>query len=218
MKLKANFLVNKSIKSDRWPDYTDDRYQIRLPYLSEKFLVPTSSQRILTGSALISVCSIDLFVTQQSAQPLRRAVEQLARYFRREFHYDFCQYSADDDDPDHRAYLWIDRYEPQYRCHTCFYPVIGACCFRHRRYDEHPLPPGIPPDHYALQWIWFHPYQRNQGHLTKALPYFQEQFSRLIAEPPFSPAMDAFLKKHHCWPYENDEQRTWIYSRTTSHA
>ena len=102
MKLKANFLVNKSIKSDRWPDYTDDRYQIRLPYLSEKFLVPTSSQRILTGSALISVCSIDLFVTQQSAQPLRRAVEQLARYFRREFHYDFCQYSADDDDPDHR--------------------------------------------------------------------------------------------------------------------
>src|SRR5262249_29041872 len=100
----------------------------------------------------------------------------------------------------------------QYRSGTSFYPVIGACCFRYR-HDVEPLPPGIPPDYYALQWIWFHPYERNRGHLSRALPYFQARFGRLIAEPPFSPAMNAFLHKHCCRPYENDEQQTWFHSQ-----
>src|SRR5262249_3080220 len=167
MKLKANFLVDKAIRSQSWPDYTDDRYQIRLPYLSERLLQANCSEEICAGSTSTLVCDIDLIVTIKSWQPLRRAVEQLARYFRREFSYDFCQYNAQECDPLHRAYLWCSHCDTQYRSGTSFYPVIGACCFRYR-HDVEPLPPGIPPDYYALQWIWFHPYERNRGHLSRA--------------------------------------------------
>jgi hypothetical protein len=113
---------------------------------------------------------ISAIITPKSPKSFRIAVETLAYYFRREFSYDFCQYCAEEgsDESEHRAYLWTTARAAPYNQHA----IIGACCFRKRHYDE-PLPPGVPADCYALQWIWFHPYERRQGHLTRALPYFQ---------------------------------------------
>lgn len=125
-----------------------------------------------------------LTVTIRSPLSHRRAVWRLARYFRREFRFDFEQYGYEgrDDDFDHRAYLWLaDRYS-----HAS---VIGACCFRWR--DEYK---DLSP-RWGLQWIWFHPYERRKGHLTEAWPYFRARFGDFCPEPPLSAAMRSFLFK-----------------------
>jgi hypothetical protein len=75
------------------------------------------------------------------------------------------------------------------------------------------LPPGIPQDCYALQWIWFHPYERGQGHLSRALPYFLARFGPLISEGPFSATFKGFLRKHHQWPFATPEQEAWYEQR-----
>jgi hypothetical protein len=120
-------------------------------------------------------------VTDRSPVRYRRAVETIACYFRREFRYDFVQYRAAESNGRDRAYMWTGR--------GCEEEIaIGACCFRWRKWKDHA--PG-----WALAWIWFHPYERGQGHLSKAWPYFQARFGDFHVEPPLSPAMAAFLAK-----------------------
>ena len=125
-------------------------------------------------------------VSYSESVVLRRAVLQFATYFRREFQYDFIQYSLDRniDDTDEKvsAYLFG---EPMYCGKLSSY---GACCFRYRdKYTD------LQP-HWALQWIWLHPYKRNDGILTELWPYFESKFRNFMVESPLSRAMEYFLK------------------------
>lgn len=67
-----------------------------------------------------------LVVYDDSNRKKREAVEMLARLFRREFHYEFVQYSAKEADSCARAFLWLDKDSA----------VIGATVFRLRDEDE----------------------------------------------------------------------------------
>jgi len=128
-------------------------------------------------------------VTWKSPAPLRRAVYRLARYFQREFRYDFVQYGYEgrEDDPDAVAFLWPhveavpgdDRFS---------FPVVGACCFRWRDWSD-------APASWAFQWAWLHPYFRRRGLLSGAWPAFRAEFGGFVVEPPLSDAMAAFLRK-----------------------
>lgn len=131
------------------------------------------------------VCGLGAVVTPYSPRRFREAVEQIAYFFRREFGYDQVQYCSQEiDDDGHRAYLWV---KPGTLEHGKV-KVIGACCFRWRKWE------GAPPG-YRLQWIWFHPHERRNGHLTKAWPYFQKRFGKFIPESPLSLGMKHFLLK-----------------------
>jgi hypothetical protein len=136
-----------------------------------------------------------LAVKPESPLKLRREVERFAIYFRREFSYDFQQFEATEkpSKPDfvpYAAYLFANGPNS--------YPRIwvGACCFRWREYTN------VEP-RWAAQWIWFHPYFRGKGILSKAWDKFHELHGNFYNEPPHSPAMEAFLRKRGkctlCW-------------------
>jgi hypothetical protein len=135
-------------------------------------------------------------VTGQSPISTRRCVEQIARYFRREFRYDFVQYSAEHPKSDTRAYIW----HPQYYAGEQE-TVIGAAYFCWREWSD--ADPG-----WALAWIWFHPYERRKGRLSSAWDYFRLRFGDFFVEPPLSAAMEAFLRKH-------DVQVAWMDQEST---
>ena len=80
-----------------------------------------------------------LKVLPRSPLRLRREVEKLAYYFRREFHYDFVQFGASDNEP-YTAYLF-----------SRDSVWLGACCFRTPYYAD--LDSKIE----TLAWIWARP-------------------------------------------------------------
>jgi hypothetical protein len=120
-------------------------------------------------------CGLGAEVTARSPKMLRQAVEQMAYYFRREFGYDFVQYSSEEEDDGHRAYLWV----LPGTLENGKVKAVGACCFRWRGWD------GAPAS-YGLQWIWLHPHERRKGRLTEAWPYFQISFCPLSRRFPLA--------------------------------
>lgn len=145
---------------------TDDRFAIQLPRPIKGVAEPLVAVRLLS--------------------PLthRRAVERFAYYFKREFRYDFLQFEAADLTDDYRAWLFASGdYGAEWRS-------FGAACFRRRHYqgEEKPV--------WSLQWIWLHPYFREQGNLKKAWPVFIEDLGEPVdVEAPYSQAMIGFLKR-----------------------
>jgi hypothetical protein len=140
------FVVSESGNEQRWPDDIDDYYQIRLPYLSELTLEKAAlhAENNIDGVSAAK-CGIGCIVTPRSPQKIRRAIEQIARYFRREFDFDFCQYGAEEisEPQEHRAYFWLNYSRSDYTSSRKVIPLIGACCFRRRNYKGQ-LPPGFP--------------------------------------------------------------------------
>jgi hypothetical protein len=135
-----------------------------------------------------------LTVTWESPLKLRREVERFAIYFRREFNFDFQQFEATEkpknQEKPYAAYLFTN--EPNH------YPRmwVGACCFRWREFK------GVDP-RWGMQWMWLHPYYRGKGILSRAWDKFHELHGNFFCEPPFSPSMEAFLRKRGkcilCW-------------------
>jgi hypothetical protein len=135
-----------------------------------------------------------LAVTWKSPLRLRQEVERFAIYFRREFSYDFQQFEAAEkpkpNEKPYAAYLFINE--------TNHYPRVwvGAFCFRWREYKD------VGP-RWAAQWAWLHPYYRGKGILSSTWDKFHELHGDFICEGPFSPAMEAFLRKRGkcvlCW-------------------
>lgn len=154
-------------------------------------------------------------ITWDDPTQLRRLVEECARYFRREFRYDFVPYSATEMScPDaftHKTAAYVFTH-PE----CCLdinkstgdlirkLRVVGACCFRWRVWTDR-------PHGYAMQWIWLHPYVRNKGYLKLCWPYFLHRFGEFLVEPPLSPAMRHFVKKYGTadqWPYMQEANKT----------
>lgn len=102
-----------------------------------------------------------------------------AAAFRREFGYDFVQWgsSTGDKDPDVRGIFFLNDDGA----------IIGACAFRMRKRDSDSV--------WALQWIWFAPRHRRQGHLARQWDRLRAEYGDFEVEHPVSPAMQSFLAK-----------------------
>jgi hypothetical protein len=78
--------------------------------------------------------------------------------------------------------MWLHHYpwsDPEIRI-----PCVGAACFREE--------PG--QGHY-MAWVWFHPYCRRSGLLSRVWETFEENHPNFGVAHPLSPAMLAFLEK-----------------------
>ena len=172
-----------------------DHYCIKPPALARTLLQESwelDGDKETVGGISAKDCGLSAVVTTATRPVLRRAVECIAYYFRRELEYDFLQYcSLEMEDDGHRAFLWTDPQTLRDEKET----VIGACCFRWRQWKD--VPADFPAETYGMQWIWLHPYQRRKGVLSKAWPYFLARFDPFVPEPPHSPTMEAFLRKNH---------------------
>ena len=122
-------------------------------------------------------------VTPVSRLGLRRNVERFAEYFRRELKYDTTPFDA-------RASCKSHGFVP-YEAHLFHVPAdeipgmkvryIGAAVFRKRE------------AHWAMQWVWIHPFFRSEGHLSRAWSGYQAQYGEFVVEKPYSLGMQAFL-------------------------
>jgi len=132
-------------------------------------------------------------VTYESPSDVRDAVETLGLYFKREFHYDFPPFEASENPSNwayrYEAYLFHDlaRHVMEEDVQTpqfCF----GAACFRWITWEN--------SEHcWSLQWVWFHPFFRKQGYLSKAWPLFVEKYGeRFHIDHPLSLPMEKFLE------------------------
>lgn len=95
-----------------------------------------------------------IIVEKSSNKDLRNKLEDFARYFKKEFKYDFIQYEADTlyDDNKYSGFLFVeiardkmveDKPVP---CRLC-----GGGCFRWRDWRDH-------ESCWMLDWIWLHPF------------------------------------------------------------
>ena len=166
----------------------DPHYDIRVPYLPRDWRwTVRECNRQMHYEGVCGRPPQDVHVVYgDSLLEKRKVVWELAKLFRREFGYDFVQYDPKQCDPDARAFIWGGGHQPT---------AIGACCFRLRVEDG--------ATWWALQWIWFHPYERRGGHLSRAWDYFRRRFGFFHVETPLSPAMEQFLATRGGDPYLN---------------
>jgi hypothetical protein len=126
-------------------------------------------------------------IDHNSLKSARLAVEVIAKYFRREFEYDFPQYEANEiTNIRDRIYLMtLNRYS--------YWLGVGAVCFRWRQWTN--APHGL-----ALAWLWINPFLRRKGILSVYWDAFRKLHGDFLMEPPLSPAMKAFVgKRNECW-------------------
>jgi hypothetical protein len=140
-----------------------------------------------------------VILTDKSPLLLRQAAEQFARYLRRQFRYDFVQYSANQ--PCGVVFLWADAERDSLR------RAIGAAHF-----VSHETSSGNTV--WYLNWVWFHPFARRKGQLKAIWPYFRERFGRFCVETPLSKEMEAFLAAQDCadwWkiPDSHEDKGDW---------
>ncbi len=148
------------------------------------------------------------YVTCKSPKYVKNMVYKIAKFFRREFQYDFTQFHLDEKAMDYKAYLFTDYKAYHSISGETGIEVIGACCFRYgKRYAD-------VSERWFLQWIWLHPYFRNTGRLKEIWSKFINDFgNNFLPEPPLSHAMQGFLSK-----YGTDEQRYCLECPKTATA
>lgn len=138
-------------------------------------------------------CESPLRLPPDSPKILLRSVGKLAYYFKREMHFDFVQFEANEAKGDsgfvpYEAFVF---FEPA-RDRLCenkpmLLRVFGACCFRLREKSDH-------ASSWSLDWVWMHPYFRRRGHLTSAWPMFELRYGRgFHVAQPLSLAMESFM-------------------------
>lgn len=152
-----------------------DKYTIELPIVKKS----------IGHSGIIDVAKTsELF--------FRDSLEQFARYFKHEFRYDNMQYCANEHTDQHVAYQGFIFTESTFDTMTeedieTPTRLLGGGCFRNRNFKDGPV--------WVLDWVWIHPFMRNKGLLTKHWGYFKSHFGEFHVEPPYSKAMEYFLKK-----------------------
>jgi hypothetical protein len=167
------------------------------PYLSKKdkfdIKLPLTTMNLSEATSFAFANSLAceniglMWVNAGSSSKLKRYVHLNAVYFRREFGYDFVQYSEYEDDLTHHAFLFLSTANDKYYDKP-IYRILGGGCFRLRKYN------GFSQFH-ALQWVWIHPYMRRKGILTKAFDEFMNKFECFEVEAPLSVEMKRFLEK-----------------------
>lgn len=150
-----------------------------------------------------SIISEDTFglVEVRDNSPLRHknAVEKIAVYFRRETKYSFVQYSAEEPSGGTYepyiptvAFLFTNPNLLHYtKSGKSKIQTVGACCFREKEYKD------IPNPVWELDWIWLHPYKRNEGFLNQYWNVFLYRFKMFFPRFPISKSMERFLIKQN---------------------
>lgn len=144
----------------------EDRMIIRLP----KFKWKPESVRYSTPFGYV--------IDDGAPKYLKNPVEKLARYFQREFRYDFVGYTSNEMLRDGRALLWVEYGDDDKYEYATAASVIHKC--------EHG---------YELSWVWVHPFLRRSGILSGSWSYIKEKFPNMSVSRPLSMAMQMFLKK-----------------------
>jgi hypothetical protein len=140
-----------------------------------------------------------MVVGPQSPLNWLKAVEEMAGYFKRELQFDFLTFTAHERlHPEFQRDRVLVFYKEAILEHkptpknpkdfTKAYTFFGAIGVRWRQWENAPAVWSFP-------WVWLHPYERRQGHLTKAWPFLLKMFPNPAVEAPISPAMTGFLKK-----------------------
>ncbi|MBY0425574.1 MAG: hypothetical protein K2Q22_08065 [Cytophagales bacterium] len=128
-------------------------------------------------------------VSVESPKSHKIAVEKIAHYFKREFRFDFLQYSSDEVD-DVISFLFIDiDYKDQTNQNKWRLQTIGAVCFRLK------FPSEFNQKIWVLDWIWLHPYDRNKGILSKYWDKFIYRFGPFWISHPLSKSMSSYISK-----------------------
>lgn len=140
-----------------------------------------------------------MVIGPQSPLNWLKAIEEMAYYFKRELKFDFAPYSADERlEPKTQRDRILVFYRTETLDHkptprnpkdfTNAYTFFGAVGVRWREWEDAPASWSVP-------WVWVHPYERRQGHLTEAWPFLLKMFPDPYVEPPLSSAMAGFLQK-----------------------
>ncbi|WP_203962760.1 hypothetical protein [Actinocatenispora thailandica] len=112
----------------------------------------------------------------------RYAVEQFAHQFRRETRYDFAPFNATDEDA-HGVLLLARRFR------ATFPIAAGAAGFTVDDDGE-----------WCMNWIWVHPYERGDELIDRAWDELEVRYGQFRIEPPYSPAMESFLRRRAITP------------------
>ena len=124
-------------------------------------------------------------VTYGSDEAEKAALEQFARYFKNEMHYDSIQYEAERHGSKTIGYLFTtsamdicteEHSEMPTRC-------VGGCVFR----DVN--------GNWVLCWVWIHPFFRKTGVLSRQWQTLNDELGSFSIEKPLSASMDKFLQK-----------------------
>lgn len=186
----------------------DDRYLMKLPRIGHVCAGDSLSKDIWSTPQGVKWfrCTANAVVYPDSHISLRKATYAIAKLLAREQGYDFPPYQIDYAG-DSVGFLWTED-DGQ---HFGVVRVIGAAMFERIRYRN-------IGDHNTLCWIWFHPYHRNRGYLTRAWPEFIARFGQFIVQPPISRAMEGFLAhktKYMDWKRELNKAAEAYDSQTT---
>ncbi len=137
-------------------------------------MMPTHNRRF----AAAAVGGRPVAVDGASPHWLRSQVYERARLFRKEFGYDFVQWSVKDEDPATTiGFLFPGAGSDEDA-------MAGACCFRRRGEGDAAA--------WWLDWIWMAPPYRRRGILSRHWPWFLERFGLFHLGHPLSGAMLAF--------------------------
>jgi GNAT superfamily N-acetyltransferase len=127
----------------------------------------------------------DLIVRYRSPRWQHKLVYARAIWFRREFHYDFVQWSPtgkdledDEHDRDHQAIVLVEDSRP-----------LGVAAFCYTFWDD-------APACWCLRFIWVAPSARRQGLVSRRWSQWRKTYGAFHIEHPWSEAMEAFIRKH----------------------
>jgi hypothetical protein len=142
-------------------------------------------------------------VIPESPVTLHKKVYDMAVVFRREFRYDFVQYSVEEatNYAGNEAWIWVDQDDYRYG-----HVVTGAAAFVQHRFPTY----GTT---WVLNWIWQHPYKRRAGRLREAWPKWQHRYGNFYVEGPWSTAMQNFLMTSGHVLHDGRTAREWVEER-----
>jgi hypothetical protein len=124
-------------------------------------------------------------VTNISVSSEKKALEQFANYFKKEMHYDNVQYDADSHHKNTVGFLFTEN-------------AMDACTEQHTEMPTRCVGGGAFQNvsgEWVLCWIWFHPFFRDKGLLSRQWEALCLQFGEFAIETPVSPSMKGFLAK-----------------------
>jgi len=147
----------------------------------------------LPVSGLYKSSSGILTVKKDSEEDFRQQLEMFARYFKKEFKYDFIQYEANEhllEDNKYSGFLFSEMaWDKLEEDMPPVFRLFGGGCFRWREFEDH-------ESLWVLDWVWLHPFFRHRGHLTKHWKYMRQHYGNFLVEHPLSADMKKFLAKN----------------------
>jgi len=140
-----------------------------------KTLEPLEPRPSRAWKAAVAANSESVWIDATSPTWMHVAMHRRARAFKREFGYDFVQWSDDPGANDNGvAFAFLDE----------DYRMIGGCRFQ--------IGGGVDGRN-RLSFIWFAPGARRKGYLSKVWPRLRDKMGDFDLEPPVSDAMQAFM-------------------------